>query len=90
MSLTFERAGDLPVGMPMYGSRNNDKNARAETPCHCGSHSIRIETGECAACWSRANRMQGVGGVKPLPLRSKIDDLMMQKKLEKELSDYDF
>lgn len=90
MSLTFDRAGDLPVGMPMYGSRNNDKNARAEKPCGCGSHSIRIETGECAACHSRATRMQGVGGVKPLPLRAKLDDLALERALKKELSDYVF
>lgn len=75
-------------GQPMYGSQNSSKNMFSQTPCGCGSHSFRVDTGECSACYSRRTRFNSFSGVKPLPNRQKLDRLLEEKALEKELDSY--
>ena len=75
-------------GQPMYGSQNSAKNIFSQTPCGCGSHSFRADTGECSACYSRRTRFDSFGGVKPLPNRQKIDRLREELALKRELESY--
>ena len=74
----------VKANLPTYGSMS-EKNIRVDKPCKCGGYTVRAETGECAACWSRANKHR-FGNTKPLPMRSKLDSYIADRQLANELS----
>jgi len=73
-------------GLPTYGSQSG-KNIFSPTPCGCGSHSIRRDTGECAACYSRANK-DSFGGVKPMKMRQAVDRAIEDRQLRNQIDSY--